>query len=62
MPALNEKKKIVCMHLRSGSYKNNEANAGMGIRSVDPLTYQKMATYLKNSGYRVINITADKIQ
>jgi len=62
MPSLDHSREnIVCMHIRSGSYKNNEQNPGMGIRSVDPFNYQLLVSRLVGLGYKVFILTADPI-
>jgi len=52
--------KHVALHLRTNRYKyTDDQDLSQAIRSVSPHTYREAVAYLNNSGYAVIQITAD---
>jgi len=55
----NKKRKIV-LHTRTSAYKNDEANVGNNMRSVDPASYSKLVEALSIRHYDVYHISACK--
>lgn len=52
--------RIVVLHLRTGTFKQNEGSMSMNLRSVKPSSYRLLVQYLINIGYNIVQISADK--